>query len=1121
MAQRIQILKSKLLSPYSPDTIKRERLYPLLSKIPEKRLSTVMAGAGFGKTTLITEISEYLDLDTVWYRLDKSDRDFITFLSYLIAGIKKYFPEFGEETYRRIEVTQKPSRESESVLTVFLSEIEKVISKDIIIVLDDYHLTHESAEINESLEYIIENIPQQLHLVIISRVDPGLHLSRFRARREVLDIKEEDIVFTLPEIKKLYSQLFNISLEDESLHSLHQKTDGWVTGLILFYHSIKGKSNEEIEELLLKLKGSHRNISNYLEENVFDLQSEKIKEFLIKTSILKRLNASFCNQLLGIKNSREILLGLEESHLFIFPLGEEGESIHQSALHDFEYSLDEEEEWYSYHQLFQDFLQTKLQYELDGSAIQKLHNNAAELWEKLGESEEALRHYLKAEQYEKVCSLLGKWGLNKLIYEGRLQLISSYLQKIPESYFNKEPWLQYMQAHMLELSGKLKGAIDTYNKALKTFRKEKSIMGEIMCLKSLVFSSLIYGDHKNAVNILKLLSDPLKDIPQQLSVDIMGLLTFLSIHLGKTPAADKYFKQGLALSAELGNKSLHDMFYIYKSLGYLFSGDYNEAVKIGEEIEEVCEEGDYYHHLHAMNYLLLAFSCYNLGLFERGLEYANKGMELGMERGLLDVSKAWLLIVIGFNTAALGNTAEAIECGKESLKIFKDTGCCWGQAEAYYFLHYTYVRINNLPAAEQCSHSGIEAIKGLTLPMEEGILKESLARMLIRKRNFSKARPLLEDAEKQLIKSKVGRAQVYLVYARFYWDQRHKDEAFGKLVPALKLSEENQYDSRVINEKHWIMPLLIEAFARGEMRDYIKKIFKNIGPSAREELAKYLKSKNFKLKKAATAILEEIEKEPVRTHDLRVYCLGKFRVLHGDEEIPPEKWKSKKAKMLFKYLVHSRNRGFLSRDVLMELLWPDEDPAKSINRLHDAFYSLRKIIEPDAKSGGTTSFILREGDTYRLDLGKEGWVDVDAFNRELKLAKKERYPEMSIAHYLNADALYSSDFLEEDIYVDWCAEERTVLKEEYLNLLIKVMEYYENNGDYLKCIEYANKYLKTEKYSENLYQQLMLYYHLAGNKTMVARIFERCKENLKIIDMEPGNDTEALYQKLSSNKDSV
>ncbi|MCU0821434.1 MAG: hypothetical protein MUC95_03045, partial [Spirochaetes bacterium] len=201
MDRRIQVLNSKLAVPYSTETIKRERLYPLLSEIPKKKLTTVIAGAGFGKTTLIAEVSGLFNSDTVWYRVDKSDRDFISFLSYFIAGIKKYYPEFGEKTLNRISRTQKFSKEYESVLTVFLSELEDCISRVMILIIDDYHFIQDSIEINDSLEFIIENLPRLLHVVIISRVDPGLHLSKYRARREVLDIREENILFSISEVE--------------------------------------------------------------------------------------------------------------------------------------------------------------------------------------------------------------------------------------------------------------------------------------------------------------------------------------------------------------------------------------------------------------------------------------------------------------------------------------------------------------------------------------------------------------------------------------------------------------------------------------------------------------------------------------------------------------------------------------------------------------------------------------------------------------------------------------------------------------------------------------------------------------------------------------------------------
>ncbi len=1119
MEQIIQILKSKLLPPYSSDTIKRERIYPLLSEIPRKRLVTVIAGAGFGKTTLIADATNNLGLDAVWYRIDKSDRDFITFLSYLIAGIKKYAPDFGAETYSRLEKSKHLSREYQATLTVFLSEIEKHIKKDLIIILDDYHLAEDSIEINEALEYIIENMPAHLHFVIISRSDPDLHLSKFRARREILDIREENLVFTIPEVEKLYSQIFGINLQHESLQSLHQKTDGWVSGLILFYHSIKGKGDEEIENLLLKLQGSHRNISNYLEENVFDLQTEEIKDFLIKTSILSRLNAAFCDKLLGISISENILKSLEENHLFTFSLGMEkdwNKSAHGLKISNpkYEHAASESKEWHVYHHLFNDFLQNKLYQELDKKTVQKLHNDAAELWGKLGEEEEALSHYLLAEQYDRACLLLGNWGLNKLKVEGRLQLINSYLKKIPESYFNKEPWVQYLQAHVYELSGKLEEAIQIYKMALKSFRRQNSAGGEAMCQKSLVFNYLVYGDHKSAENILKDLPEKFRDFPQT-KIDILAVLGFLSAHQLKLSTAHKYINEAIEIAAGLGKKNALSGFYAYQAFLYGIVGDFSEMQKIGEKIGEM-ENEIKDPNLLAIKYLLISFSNYFMGNYSKGIEMAKKGMDLVAEKGLQDQYYASLLMFHGFNAMAAGMLIEAVNNGKECLRIFKDVDSRWSQAHAYSLLFLAYMKINNIQAAEQAIKSGLDIIKGLDLPFEEGILKIYMAYLNLEKRQFSRAKPLLDELEGLLSKAKFWLCIVYLIYARFHWDQNQKNPALEKISAALKLSRDSQYDIWIISEKKWIIPLLIEVYAADKMKDYILSLFRRITPEAAAELKLAQKSKNAAIKKAASSLIDELNQPgSANGSSLRVYCMGKFRVFRDNEEIPAESWKSKKAKMLFKYLVHSRHRGFITRDVLMELLWPEEDPEKSINRLHDALYSLRKILDPVSMGSGNL-FLLREGDSYSLSLGNEGWVDADRFQAEINLAKKEKNPEKALQLYLKAENIYQGDYLEEDIYVEWCEEERAGLKELYLEIIEKIMAFYEKAGDYPRAIEYAGKYLKIEKFTESIYRQLMTYYHQTGNKTMVIKTYEKCRENMKKLDMPVSNDLEDLYQKLSA-----
>jgi len=258
-----------------------------------------------------------------------------------------------------------------------------------------------------------------------------------------------------------------------------------------------------------------------------------------------------------------------------------------------------------------------------------------------------------------------------------------------------------------------------------------------------------------------------------------------------------------------------------------------------------------------------------------------------------------------------------------------------------------------------------------------------------------------------------------------------------------------------------------------------------------------------------------IQKLP--TTSLKVYMFGKFKVFQKDQEIPDKRWKSKKALMIFKYLLYYRPKGYLKKDVLMELLWPEEDPAKTAKRFHVALASMRKTLEPEIFRGTPSAYILRSGEGYCIDIGDEGYVDIDNFKKELKLAEKAKDSEKSIEHLLKAEAIYGGDFLEEDLYVQWCDEERERLKEDYLQLLEEVIKYYHVKKDYEKCIYYANKYLKTDKYAENIYQLLMIYYSRIGNNAMVNKIFNKSKDNiLKGLDCPVSKETEKLYHELTS-----
>ena len=290
------------------------------------------------------------------------------------------------------------------------------------------------------------------------------------------------------------------------------------------------------------------------------------------------------------------------------------------------------------------------------------------------------------------------------------------------------------------------------------------------------------------------------------------------------------------------------------------------------------------------------------------------------------------------------------------------------------------------------------------------------------------------------------------------------------------------------------MPILLELYSRGIMQGCVKKIFNVVGDDARPALLSMQKFVDTPISQAITEILKTM---PVAIHpSLRVNCLGRFRVFKGKEEIPAEHWRSRKAKMLFKLLAHLRSHGYVSKEVFMEHLWPEEDPEKTSKRFHVALTTLRRVLEPNLERGQTSAYLKSDQDTYLLDLGKDGIVDLNAFDEACRKANSTLDDTQSIRFLLEADRLYTGDFLEEDLYEPWCMQERDRVKALYLSVLASIVDYFMHRREIETAIKYCYNYLDIDAYAEDIYQNLMNLYALSGNKPMVLKTYERCKDKI-------------------------
>ena len=434
------------IPPWRSDGVIRPRLLEELQAglMEQRKLTLVSAPAGYGKTTLITSWLYSLTETTrnIWLSLEKSDNELARFLSYWAAAWNRISDFELQNILELLEAPQLPP--FQNILDEIINALA-LLEEPATLVLDDYHIITNSL-IHEMLEYFLEHQPPQAHLVIITRSDPPLPLARLRARRQMVEIRANDLRFTEEEASHFFNQSMQLALEDEDIHALEMRTEGWAVGLQLAALALKNLPDPQ--SFVETFRGSHRYVLDYLAEEVIRQQRDDIREFIIQTSILERFNAESCEALTGHPNSQSLLSELEQANLFLIP-------------------LDDERVWYRYHHLFADFLRT----ELSKAETKKLYKKAA-LWHEENDLlSEAVQYAITSGDLEFLADVIDRGLKNDTIWSGgNLTLYAAWLDVLPPQAFHSRPELSLNATHILYLLGRFDLAEKQINQTEQTLQ---------------------------------------------------------------------------------------------------------------------------------------------------------------------------------------------------------------------------------------------------------------------------------------------------------------------------------------------------------------------------------------------------------------------------------------------------------------------------------------------------------------------------------------------------------------------------------------------------------------------------------------------------------------------------
>ncbi len=412
-------LETKISVPLlPPEFVHRPRLTNRIDRGVRGPLTLLSAPAGFGKTSLVVEWAAQSSLPVAWLTLSREDNDLVRFFRYFANALAQVDVRLGEEALGFFQSTTNSGLETG--LTLLINEIS-ALPNDIALVLDEFHVM-EDAAVHQGLDFMLKHMPHHLHLIIASRTEPALDLAFLRAKGWVTELGADDLRFAGEEISRFFHQTMGLELPPETLQALEERSEGWITALQLAAISLRNQS--DALTMLASLQGDAHVLVDFLSEEVLYRQSEQVRQFLLRSSILDILCGPLCEAVVDPESpsgfGASMLGRLEHANLFLMP-------------------LDQKHEWFRYHPLFADFLHHVL-HETQIAEAPLLHKRAAAWFEQHDNHDEAFKHALASGDGKWAADLIER-NVETLIKAGDLLALTRWIGKLPSEIIDQRPRL--------------------------------------------------------------------------------------------------------------------------------------------------------------------------------------------------------------------------------------------------------------------------------------------------------------------------------------------------------------------------------------------------------------------------------------------------------------------------------------------------------------------------------------------------------------------------------------------------------------------------------------------------------------------------------------------------------
>ena len=1067
-----------------------------------RRLVTVLAGAGYGKSTLVAQVLGRVEPTSVWISCDERLGGSADLVAHIAAGIERSVPGFGAQLALEGTVERQ--------VIALCNEIVATTADDLVLVLDDVHLLDAGG--TKALEGLVRDLPPSVHIVVAGRAPLGIALGKLRAG-QLLEIREDDLSLSESETASIW-RAGGRDAAAEVVRQVYERTEGWVAGVLLAAQA----GHVEPER-----RPSDGQLFDYLAEEVMLAQAPATQDFLLQTAVFERFSPALAAALTGRDESSEMCRELVARHLFTMRLEAEGE-------------------WYRYHHLFQAFLRARVN-DLQPDLAPELHRRAASAWIEAGEPGQAVEHLLAAGDDARAAEVIDSLA-DEMMYTPQSALLARWIERLPEQEHHGRPALVLARAGLTFAQGDYAGAFTLLEPAIEDFIAQDNHERAAAAFFLLIYAQLAGGTPQtNAIDVgyrqLSRIEEGARLLPASmvLMASELGCAT-------RYAEADELLGRVLRLRTTgidpLGPGYLASTraFYIDHPRGRSRSALATIEWVIG--LFEANERFD------TLNYLLAllvyrAILLNHLGRFDEALAETGRIVETALRRGARGGVDRSLTKVRAVALAGLERWDEVeVELARaEPLDRMRGS---------------SYAFRMRAPAARLAAHRGdvelvahhaavvmddVEAF-GFSFDTPGWICDIAGAALQV---------GLLEDARRlqRHVMTGADRAQNPWARARglLLWALVTEDgDADAALAEGLALTDEYRL------EEIWTRrdrPLagraLARAIAGGLGPDGVAaRLAVRCGAEVLEEAVERLSSAPAGARAAFAAQLvraggidaetrAKLVGEPagaagsaagepsgLRRPPLRLVGLGGFVVRRGGEAVPVSAFGRERARALLAALMC--NPGPVHREQLLDWLWPDLDVERGLRAFHVTLHALRRAIEPEIDRRSSDRSIVRaEGEGYRLVLWDDDATDLDDFLGRAAAAAAGTGSPRRLDALLEAEGAYAGPLFPEWPYADWAVERRREVDRAYTTLLERLAETLSADGRHREAQLRWERLVALEPEREGFHRNLILGYAEAGEKALALRQYHACRAVLRReLGVEASPETRGLYQLILEDK---